>query len=223
MRRTFLALFVVLLPGCGTLFFHNPQSIRVTSNVPGSLVIAKDEGILGKTDGLSGEFQLDRSHDHRVLVSAHGNEAATIDVQSHFSWWRILISLGGDIPLGVIPFPPVVWGVVGIVTDVASGSWRVLDDDVAVALRPRAELEPLPDESPGPPTTSPGPPSTERAASDPPPGHACASCNSPVEPGAHYCPRCGAKLVDGAAVRPCPICGEPRAVGTQICPHCGLK
>ena len=112
MRGTVVALFLALLPGCGTLFFHNPQEIRVTSNVPGSLVIAKDEGILGKTDGLSGEFQLDRSHDHTVLVSAHGNEAATIQVRSHFSWWRILISLGGDIPLGVIPFPPVVWGVV---------------------------------------------------------------------------------------------------------------
>ncbi len=218
MRGTVVALFLALLPGCGTLCFHNPQTIRVTSNVPGSLVIAKDEGILGKTDGLSGEFPLDRSHDHRVLVSAHGNEAATIEVKSHFSWWRILISLGGDIPLGVIPFPPVVWGVVGIVTDVASGSWRVLDDDVGVALRPRAELEPPPDEA----TT---PPSTERAASDPPPsssGRACASCNTPVEPEAHFCPRCGAKL-EGASVRPCPICGEPRAVGTPTCPHCGLK
>jgi hypothetical protein len=204
-----LAFTSVLAPGCGTLFFHNPQTVRVSSNVPGSLVIDKNQAILGKTEGLSGEFPLDRSYDHTLVVSAHGNEAATVPVRSRFSWWRILISLGGDIPLGVVPFPPVLWGVVGIITDVGSGSWRVLDDDVAVALRPRAELE-LPSED--------APPSTTRAASDSPPAaatRACPACDAAIDRAAQFCPLCGARL-GGAAVKPCPICGEPRPAATAV-------
>lgn len=219
MKRPLLLLLAFacgVAPGCGTLFFHNPQTVRVTSNVPGSLVIAKDEGILGRTSGLSGEFKLDRSKDHTLLVSAHGNEASTVIVVSHFSWWRILISLGGDIFLGCIPLPPVLYGVMGGITDLGSGSWQVLDDDVAVSLKPRNEFEPNGEVWPAPsteqPTSAPAPAAPKR----------CFSCNTPVDASAQFCPQCGSRL-EGVTVKPCPICGEPRPVGSATCPHCGLK
>jgi len=211
MKRTLLLLAVTfaVAPGCGTIFFHNPQTIRVTSNVPGSLVIDKNEAILGRTQGLSGNFPLDRSRDHMLLVSAEGNEAATVLVESHWSWWRILISLSGDAFLGLLPVPPILWGVVAIIPDVGSGAWQVLDDDVTVSLKPRPELESGTDY-----TT---PPSTEKPST-----RGCPFCSAEVDATAPFCPQCGARL-EGVVVKPCPICGEPRVVGPAVCPHCGLK
>ena len=210
MHPKVLALTILLstATGCGTLFFHNPQTVRVTANVPGALVIAKDEAILGRLNGLSGEFPLDRKNNHTLLVSAHGNEAATVTVESHYSWWRMAISLTGDIFLGFIPLPPILWGVVAILPDMGSGAWKVLDDDVAVTLRPRAEPDPA---------TAPPPPSVLGITGR------CPTCNASHEREAMYCPQCGVGLEARHALRPCAICGEPRPPASVTCPHCGLK
>lgn len=224
MKRRPIALVLPLLiatTGCGTLFFHNPQMVRVTTNVPGALVIAKNEAILGRIEGTTAEFPLERKKNHTLLVSAHGNEAATVQVESHYSWWRILISLSGDIFLGLIPLPPILWGVVAILPDIGSGAWKVLDDDIHVNLRPRAEPDPAAYAPRGDPT-----PSVERPASaathDGKP--TCATCGSVHERGAQFCPQCGVLLgAPAGAAKPCHICGEARAASASTCPHCGLK
>jgi hypothetical protein len=132
-----LAVHMMFISGCGTLFFHNPQAVRVTSNVPGSLVIAKNEGVLGRMPSLSGEFELDRSRTHWLVVSAHGNEAQVVVCPSHFSWWRFVISLGGDVGLGFFTF--FIFPFLAIPVDSLSGSWRVLDAELVVNLVPREE------------------------------------------------------------------------------------
>jgi len=176
-----LALNVAVAQGCGTIFFHNPQSIRLTTNVPGAIVIAKNEGVLGRMPSLQGNFELDRSKTHVLVISAHDNETQSVVVYSHFSWWRMLISLGGDIGLGFFTF--FIFPVLAIPVDSLDGSWRVLDDDLCVNLRPR--------EGPrGLGVTSDGPPSVAEPAAG---VKACPICGEPMPTDGKSCPSCGLK------------------------------
>ncbi len=210
--RAVLLLSLVATAGCGTLFFHNPQMVRVTTNVPGALVIAKNEAILGRIEGTTAEFPLERKKSHTLLVSAHGNEVATVTVESHYSWWRIIIGLGGDILLGFLP-PPILWGVMAALVDMGSGAWKVLDDEIVVNLRPRTDAAVPPAEDP----------STERPASTPVGGfRRCTECGATDTARGASCERCGTSFSPDRK-SPCSTCGEPRRASDIFCPTCGLK
>ena len=49
---------------------------------------------------------------------------------------------------------------------------------------------------------------------------ACARCNTPLEPGARYCPSCGLALPDPIGT-PCPKCTAINLPGTAYCETCG--
>ncbi len=49
---------------------------------------------------------------------------------------------------------------------------------------------------------------------------ACARCNTPLEPGARYCPSCGLALPDSPGTA-CPKCAAINLPGTACCETCG--
>jgi hypothetical protein len=49
---------------------------------------------------------------------------------------------------------------------------------------------------------------------------ACARCNTPLEPGARYCPSCGLALPDPPG-SPCPRCAAINLPGAACCETCG--
>jgi len=49
---------------------------------------------------------------------------------------------------------------------------------------------------------------------------ACARCNTPLEPGARYCPSCGLALPEPIGVA-CPQCAAINLPGTAFCETCG--
>ncbi len=49
---------------------------------------------------------------------------------------------------------------------------------------------------------------------------ACARCNTPLEPGARYCPSCGLALPDPIGIA-CPQCAAINLPGTAFCETCG--
>lgn len=59
----------------------------------------------------------------------------------------------------------------------------------------------------------------------------CRNCGAPIEPGAGFCPRCGARQADAlsASERParqtksCPNCGRLIDEAAEICPGCGVR
>lgn len=51
-------------------------------------------------------------------------------------------------------------------------------------------------------------------------GGFCADCGQPLQPGAKFCPNCGAKQVGSNA---CPACGQPVTAGAKFCGNCGQK
>ena len=53
-----------------------------------------------------------------------------------------------------------------------------------------------------------------------PAGGFCSSCGQPLQPGARFCSRCGAKQ---QAETVCPNCGQPVQAGARFCASCGQK
>ncbi len=49
---------------------------------------------------------------------------------------------------------------------------------------------------------------------------ACASCNSPLEPGSSFCPNCGLALPRPIGL-PCPHCAAGNFIGAAYCETCG--
>jgi membrane protease subunit (stomatin/prohibitin family) len=54
-----------------------------------------------------------------------------------------------------------------------------------------------------------------------PAGPPCPKCNSPVPPGAKFCPECGNKM--GPATMACPKCNAENPAASKFCSECGNK
>lgn len=207
MRKNIAALLVVALAfsGCGSMMFRNPQSVIVRSNVPGAAVM---EGNMGQGKA-PGSVTLDRSRDHVLTVSAEGYAPASVTVESHLSWWRILTSVVLNGGHGI--FTLFISSGFGIVTDIGSGAWQVLDDEVDVHLERAAftaqpaalELPPEPTKHEpeltgtdaalrralGPAPFGPAPSETQPTAAR----KFCSTCGKDLaKPGAAFCGECGA-------------------------------
>lgn len=51
----------------------------------------------------------------------------------------------------------------------------------------------------------------------------CKQCSAELNPGAKFCPKCGAALVGENESPPCVSCGKPLKPGAKFCPHCGAS
>lgn len=217
-KTTSLVLFLALAQtGCGAMIFHNPEAVTVRSNVVGAAVL---EGNIGQGRA-PGMVTLDRTRDHILTVSAEGYAPKTVTVESHFSWWRALVSVVLNGGHGL--FTLFISTGIGIVTDLGAGAWQTLDDEVNVDLErasftaPPESLElkkpdPVPTHVPGldgptprpAPAPAPAPAPTASPPSAPPPSveperpasakKFCTACGATIaKPGALFCGECGAR------------------------------
>lgn len=211
MRRPLALLLAGLLlveSGCGAFIFHNPESVVLTCNVPGASVEASGEGAACTAPGT---IKLDRTTDHLLVVKAPGYAPERVRLDSHLSWWRILISLGLNGAHGI--FTLFISTGIGLAIDFGAGAWQALEEDeVFVELHREgfdahslagmrsgevAPLAPADRDSAGPrpgapdalpPDATPAPPAEHRAR------ESCPNCGSHVRDKDRFCSNCGERL-----------------------------
>lgn len=147
-RRAFAATTAasLALSACGSMVFHNPQAVIVTTN-------ACDASLRGHAR-LPATIHLERNHDHALAVEAPGYEPETVRFHSHLSWWRILVSVVLNGGHGI--FTLGITGVIGCVIDAGSGAWQVLEEEEVHVELARSSPE-WPPSNAGPPSTPPPP------------------------------------------------------------------
>lgn len=240
MRKAIVALLCVgvLTSGCGSMIFHNPQDVIVTTNAPNAFIRGK-----GK---LPGKIQLDRSKNDVLLVEAEGYQPKQIHIESHLSWWRLLTSVVLNGGHGL--FTLFISTVVGCVMDAGTGAWLVIDpDEIDVELErasfqaKSSDLEPAP--LPSRAEASAAPVAPPRAATEPTPAPkiepAAAKPARPapaptkpepkeeptttVEPIPSASPATAPAPAKKSANAFCTACGEKLDAAAKFCGGCGAK
>lgn len=208
-----LAATLLLESGCGAFIFHNPEGVLVTCNVPGASIEASGEGAACVAPGT---LKLDRTQDHLLIVKAPGYATEHVRIDSHPSWWRILISIVLNGAHGI--FTLFISTGIGLAIDFGAGAWQALDqDELFVELhregfdahslsgaRP-GEVSPLspalPDTAPetsgalgGSGSVVPLPPDAAPLQHARASRESCPNCGSHVRDHDRFCANCGERL-----------------------------
>jgi hypothetical protein len=146
-----MMVWLVLLPGCATLFAGGPDHVPISTNPPGATVFI-DNIPVGQTPLM---VALDRQHSSgSIRIELPGFQPVMLlRSKSINGWFWVSICLGG---------------IVGIVVDLVTGNVQAFDDaPIAIGLTP-AYGQPVPAEYPPPAAAPPGYPPTPPPAGYPP-------------------------------------------------------
>jgi hypothetical protein len=102
---------IIILQSCATMFKGNSSKVEVSSEPSGATLYVNGNQ-MGKTPGI---LKLESKNNYQIEIRKEGYETRTFNITNSVA--------GGYVVLDIL------FGIVPIIIDVATGSWYVLDQD----------------------------------------------------------------------------------------------